>query len=153
MSMKDLQDAFELIDQNADQAYFSGPKSEELVKQAEEALEITFPPSYREFLRRLGCGDIAGQEFYGIVNGNVENVSVPNGIWLTLTERKSTSLSRSPIIIGDTGDGGYYAIDRSVTTDGESPVVEWWAGPNAQIAVAQDFGEFFLRMISDALEE
>lgn len=82
------------------------------------------------------------------------NLSVPDAIWLTLDERNSSHLPESPIIVGSTDDGGYYAIDRSQNTDAnESPVVDWWAGMAKQSTVASDFGEFFLRRIREALRK
>lgn len=151
MSMKDFEEACELIQRNKDHAFFAGPKPEELVSKAEQALGLSFPPTYRAFVSRLGCGSIAGEEFYGISKDDFENATVPNGIWLTLDERKSTRLPKSHIIVGSTGDGGDYAIDCSQSSGAnEYPVVEWW--PNMlQRVVAKDFGEFFLRTIRQAL--
>ncbi len=91
--MNELEQAIRLIDQNAASADFEGPKSEELVRLAEGALGLTLPPTYREFVRRQGCGDIAGEEFYGVIKDDFENSTVPNGIWLTLNERRTANLS------------------------------------------------------------
>jgi len=152
MSMEDLDAAFELIELNADQADFDGPKSESLLSKAEQALGLSFPPTYRTFLSRLGCGDIAGAEFYGVIKDDFENSAVPDAIWLTISQRKSSQLPQSHIIVGSTGYGGFYAIDCSQQSDAnESPVVEWWGGP--QTTIAADFGEFFLRSIREALSE
>jgi hypothetical protein len=152
--MEDLDEAFELIEHNDDQADFDGPKPKDLLSKAEQALGLSFPPTYRVFLSRLGCGDIAGAEFYGVVKDDFVNSGVPDAIWLTLDERKSSQLPKSHIIIGSTVDGGYYAIDCSQQSGvNENPVVEWWAGPQKQSTVAADFGEFFLRSIREALGE
>jgi hypothetical protein len=153
MSMGDLEEACELIELNDDQADFDGPKPDDLLKKAEKALGLSFPATYRAFLSRLGCGGIAGAEFYGVIKDDFENSSVPDAIWLTLEERKSTQLPNSHILVGATGDGGYFAIDCSTTLDGESAVVEWWAVPNAQTTVVKDFGEFFLQTLREALGE
>lgn len=153
MSMKDLEEAFELIEHNDDQADFDGPKPDNLLNKAEQTLGLPFPPTYRAFLSRLGCGDIAGAEFYGVIKDNFENSAVPDAVWLTLRQRLIGQAPSSLIIIGSTGNGGYYALDSSVSIGGENPVVEWWPGPKKQSSIAKDFGEFFLRSIREALGE
>jgi len=49
----------------------------ELVVQAEEALGSRFPHSYRSFVGELGAGDIAGEEFYGVIDDNFDSSGVP----------------------------------------------------------------------------
>lgn len=152
--MADLEQAFALIERNEEGADFDGVKPEGLLAKAEQALGLTFPPTYRAFLGKLGCGDIGGAEFYGVIKDDFENSSVPDAIWLTLDERKSSSIPSSYIVVGSTGDGGYYVIDCSTSSnDGENPVVEWWPGLDQQKPVAGDYGEFFLRSIREAVEE
>ncbi len=155
--MKNLEAGIELIRTHEELAHFVGPKSDDLVQAGETALGLQFPPTYRDFLLKLGCGDIAGEEFFGIVTEQFTDGVVPNGIWLTLKVRKDTDLPIELIIVSDTGDGGYYVIDTSIRNeDEESPVLEWWPGldiPRSKIpVVASDFGEFFLRQVSYALE-
>jgi hypothetical protein len=153
MSVEDIEKAFELIESHNIQTDFDGPKPADLLEKAEDALNLSFPASYRAFLNRFGCGGVSGEEFYGIVNDDFINSSVPDAIWVTLDERKMFNLPKSHIIVSSTGDGGYYAIDCSKSSgENESPVVEWWAGPQLQKEVAKDFGEFFLRSIREALE-
>jgi hypothetical protein len=77
-----------VIIQNNKKASFVGPRDESVIQEAEKALSLEFPPSYRQFLLDFGCGDINSHEFYGIINSNFEKSAVPNGIWLTLNERK-----------------------------------------------------------------
>lgn len=64
----------------------------------------------------------------------------------------------SLILVCDTGDGGYYAIDTSQkTAEGDSPIVEWWPGiEDAQghgRTIACDFGAFFLERVRWAMED
>jgi hypothetical protein len=154
MSMQDLEAAFGLIEANRDQADFEGPKAEGILGKAEESLGLSFPATYRAFLSRLGCGDIGGAEFYGVVKQDFENSAIPDAIWLTLRQRKIGQIPASHILIGSTGDGGYYALDCSSSTGpGECPVVEWWPVPKNRSGIAKDFGEFFLRSVREALGE
>ena len=155
MSLGQLEMAFDLIAQS-DVADFHGAKSEELICQAEEALGIHFPPTYRAFVSHLGCGGIRGYEFYGVIDENFENSGIPNAVWLTLRDRTDCGLPKSFIPICDTGLGGYYVIDVSqVNADGDCPVIEYWPGapePTGKEVVAHDFGEFFYDRVRDAIE-
>jgi hypothetical protein len=152
MSMNDLEQAFHLIEDNAG-GDFEGPKPDHLIENAEATLGLSFPPTYREFLRRLGAGDIAGAEFYGVIKDDFIHSSVPDAIWLTLDERKNSNLPESLIIVADTGYGHYYAIDVSKkTATEESPIVEWSPGDNSSQVVADDFGAFLLQRLREAVQ-
>jgi hypothetical protein len=150
MSMKNYERANELIDEAGD-GDFEGPKPESLVKLAEAALGLQFPPTYRRFLLERGCGDIGGFEVYGLINENFENSSVPDGIWLTLNERQA-GLYPAFVLIGDSGDGGYYAIDTTKTDSSkECPVVLLTSDGGVE-PIAKDFGKYFLDAVKEALE-
>ena len=156
MSMRDLDEAFDLMDAS-DKADFVGPRAESLLASAEKALGLVFPPTYRKFVSNYGCGGIGGFEFYGVNKQDFANSRVPDAIGLTLRDRRSGNLPVSLILVSDTGDGGYYAIDVSQKTpEGDCPVIEWWPGAedaegNGRI-VASDFGAFLLERVRRALK-
>lgn len=157
MSIRDLHAAFELIEANRNLVCFSGPQPVARLDRAQAALGFEFPPSYLEFLARLGAGGVGWAEFYGVVDDDFENSCVPDAIWLTLSDRKEGDLPDGYVVVGSTGDGGVYAIDVSQRdADGESPVVEWWPGlpdaDNNPRAIASDFGAFFRQEITGAIE-
>jgi len=141
MGFQHLNTAFDLInDYGGD---FEGVKSPGLIDKAERALGLKFPPTYRKFLEVLGCGDIDGLEFYGVINDEFENSSIPNAIWLTLDERKA-GLPNNLILVYGAGDGTYYAIDTSqVDDEGESPVVAYSVDGKTE-KISDDFGSFLL---------
>jgi antitoxin YobK len=156
MSMNNLEQSLQLIRDNEDQADFVGPREDRLIQLAEAALGISFPPTYRRFLQEKGCGSIAGAEFYGLINVDFLNASVPNGIWLTLDERKASKLPLPLLLVSETGDGGYYAIDTSrQDSQGESPVIVWFPGlskiEGKVEEVAEDFGAFMFQRLTQAL--
>lgn len=157
MTMRDLQEGLKIISANTELAHFSGRKSQELVHAAEAALGVLFPPTYRAFLIEVGCGDIAGAEFFGIIDDDFENSSVPDAIWLTLDERRVSDLPRNLIIVYDLGEGTYYALDTIKRhKDGECHVVAWVPGimDNQGLdVVAEDFGELFLNTVKFALQQ
>lgn len=147
--MKPIDKAIWLIKEN--DGDFEGPKNECLVKKAQHALGIKFPPTYKQFLMELGCGDIEGFEFYGVINSDFENAGVPDAIWLTLSERKE-GLPEDLVIVGSSGYGTYFAIDTSRRSDtGECPVIEYMKDCERRF-IANDFGEFLLNEINSVLE-
>jgi len=100
----------------------------------------------------LGCGDVGGEEFYGIIDDKFNNSSVPNGIWLTLNERDNISLEKELIVIYATGDGTYYAIDTSrIDNDSECPVVSLSVNGEIVADIAPNFGKFFLDTVSQVI--
>jgi antitoxin YobK len=152
MSMNDLEKAFQLIDANPTIADFAGPKPQHLIGSAEATLGLTFPPTYRQFLHRLGAGGVLGAEFYGVIKDDFEHSGVPDAIWLTLKHRRTSKIPDSFVIISDTGDGNYYAIDVSQkSVAGESPVVEWSPANNLSEIVSDDFGTFLFQRVSQAI--
>jgi hypothetical protein len=153
--MHQFRQALRMIDRSGE-GDFTGPIPQQVVEEAEELLGVRFPPSYRQFLLKLGCGDVAGAEFYGIVDDNLRNGPIPNGIWLTLDERETAKLPPKMVLVSFTGMSGYYALDLArVGENREAPVVMWQAGAPAEACpvIAKDFGTFFLDEISSALGE
>lgn len=153
MSMQNLIDAMRLIESNASSAFFAGARSSGEISAAEAALGGAFPPTYREFLERLGAGNFGAFEVYGITDGNFETGRVPNGIWLTLEQRRSRAIPDDFVIVGDTGDGGYYCLALRDGRDGPvyiyTPTNLRRPGPLEPIAA--DFGEFFLHEVQAQL--
>ena len=155
MGMHQFRQAVRMIARSGD-GDFTGPIPQQVVEEAEELLGVRFPPSYRQFLLKLGCGDVAGAEFYGIVDDNLREGPIPNGIWLTLDERETAKLPPKMVLVAFTGMGGYYALDLArVAENREAPVVMWQAGAAASACpvIAKDFGSFFLDEVSGALGE
>jgi antitoxin YobK len=149
MSYSDFLSACDLIERNRESADFLGPRDPPLIAAAERALQLIFPRSYREFLLRYGCGDIAGAEFYGVLTDDFENSGVPDAVWLTVRERKDSQLRGSLVIVYALGEGSYSCIDcAQKNSEGESPVVVWPLGgpePGTKLELeAEDFGAFLL---------
>jgi antitoxin YobK len=144
--------AFSIIENNSEDAFFAGEKPEELIRKAEQALGTSFPPSYCKFLRKYGCGNVAGLEFYGLTTDSFQTGSVPNGIWLTLDERKTSNLPSSLVIVADNGSGGWFALKTDeVDANGECPVVEKFPGTDEMPLVSNSFGDFLLSELESAI--
>lgn len=155
MSMNNLLLAFQIIEEHKHGlSDFCGEKEASLLQKAEEVLGLTFPPTYRLFLKKLGCGGFGGFEVYGLIDDNFYDSGIPNGIWLTLDERNLYNLPHSFIIIGSLGYGPSYVLDASQPNqDGEYPVLVYSVGQNPQKAekVNEDFGDFLLEQINQSL--
>jgi hypothetical protein len=151
VAMEDLDQALALIAEYGDEGTFAGPAVDATVERAEHLLGLVFPPTYRRFLQRLGAGDIWGEEFYGIVDDDLEDPLVPNAVGLALAERKQGSLPDHLLPVYDLGDGTIFGLDFSTSADDEAPVVSWHANPRAGTeAEASDFGTFLLQVLQSA---
>ena len=151
MSVLQLEEGLKLIEGKAG-GFFKGEISDALIEKAELFLGVKFPKSYRAFLKKKGCGNFLSKEFYGISSDEFESGSVPNGIWLTNNERKSSDLDHSLILVGQSMEG-YYALATSQMKDGECPVVDSIPGinPKELEVIAPDFGTFFLNQIREVI--
>jgi antitoxin YobK len=151
MSIASLNQGFKLIENNS-KGFFKGETEEELILKAELFLELKFPKSYRLFLTTKGCGSFMHKEFYGIIDDDFENGSVPDAIWLTWDERKHFMLDKNLLLIAQSQEG-YYALDISSMHDNECRVVDWISDLefNKLEVVAPDFGTFFLSEIMEVL--
>ncbi len=122
--MATIAKAAEIIDANPDLAQFVGPQPLEEVWVAEQALDVTFPESYREFLQRYGCGAFGGRVIYG-VGGEIDQP--PHVVWAANLVRTADEFFPGDlVIIEDTGEGDYLCLATSrMGEDNECPVVQW----------------------------
>jgi antitoxin YobK len=156
VSMDDLERFLRLVEEYESDADFVGPRDERLIETAEERLGLSFPPTYRRFVLELGAGDIAGQEFFGVIEAPFADPSVPNGVWMTLKARDEWTLPRSMLVIAFSGGVDYYVIDTAKATPDREPAVEIWrpgislpGDPLEQMAT--DFGAFALELATEGL--
>ncbi len=146
MSMADYTKAKAIIASNPETSTFAGTRSEALVTKAECALGLRFPATYRQFLLDFGAGNFGSREFYGVIDEDFENSSVPDGIWCTLSERREAHLPARFVIVADTGTGEWYCLDIS-QVNGPVLIVDP-ANPNGPVEmVAADFGAFLLSQV------
>ena len=147
-----IENVFQLIEDNIDEADFCEPIGLEKIKRAEEILGVKFPKSYFMFLEKYGAGDIAGIEIYGIIKDpEIDGIGVPNGIWYTQNLRKEYDLPKEYVVVSETGYGPYYIIDTSLKNEeGESPVYMWEVG-NQKVKEFDSFAEFFHTLLEESL--
>ena len=90
-------------------------------------------------------------EFYGVIDEDWENSSVPDGIWYTLSERGQAGMPDELVVVGDTGMGELYVMDSS---EEEGPVVAIAPGSDMTVReqIASDFGAFFLQQVQQVAD-
>ena len=153
MSMDDLERALVLVAEHPDKADFVGPRSETLVRKAEDALGLRFSPTYRRFVSELGAGSFGADEFYGVIKDDFLNSSVPDAVWVTLHRRSQGSAPSGLVFVYGVGEGTMLVLDAR-GGELEHPVVEWgiFSQPGDSLsAAAPDFGRFFLETVQRAL--
>ncbi len=128
----------------------AGPVSESAITAAEEALGVTFPPSYRTFLRTFGGIAIPAHlgivhDFVGVANGASSDV-----VKRTLEARAERKLNENLIVVGmGAGYQEWFCLDVSRTgPNGEAPVLMYDARDNA---LDQQFYDDFGQMLEEVM--
>lgn len=126
----------------------SGPVSESAITAAEEALGITFPPSYRTFLRTFG--GIAIPPHLGIVHEFVGVAPDADVVQRTLRARAERRLAEHLVVVGMGAQyQEWFCLDASrEAPNGEYPVVLFDAKDNA---LDQQFYEDFGQMLQEVM--
>jgi hypothetical protein len=151
--MSDLEKALSIIKDNQNEGFFAGLKPDDLIQKAEKIIGLYLPPTYRRFVSELGAGGIAGQEFYGVIDDDFYESSVPDGIWCTLHARKTYELPDDLIIVGAVDDGSYIVLDAHKDNKEKEASVMTWREPDEEPDLLfEDFGEYLLDRVSEALE-
>lgn len=132
----------------------AGPVSESAITAAEEALGVTFPPSYRTFLRTFG--GIAIPPHLGIVHDFVGSSDV---VTRTLEARVERKLADHLVVVGlGAQSQEWFCLDVSrETSEGEYPVLMFDAKDNAlDQQFYDDFGQMLeevMGFVADSLEQ
>jgi len=161
MSYKNFQEALEILSsKNLILDYFY-PQPLNRIIEAEKLLDISFPKSYKEFLRQFGSIGFHGEEIYGLNNSyDYSSYVYCNIVCATLEERKVNQDPSFPLYlipIHALGNGELSCLDTSqMNEEGECPVVAWYFGatlPNGKLEIlAEDFGAFLLEKVQWGLK-
>lgn len=157
MSLKNYNEAVGIITKNQSKGYFAGPRSETLIKLAEQTLGFQFFGTYRHFLENYGAGNFGAQEIYGVISDDFENSSVPDAIWYTITERKEIGLPPNLLVIYDTGSGELFCLDFKQGSREKEPAVVSFVpgvdlGKQTYEKIADDFGDFLLDLVKREID-
>ncbi|QBO35838.1 SMI1/KNR4 family protein [Periweissella cryptocerci] len=154
MSLQEYTSAKKKLDTHSEGFFTFITQSEELLRKAEKALHLNFPPDYRQFTLDFGTAVIEGIEIYGLTTDNFIDAGVPNVVWFTLNERLESQIRGDLLPIHDTTMGEYYALDFSkLNTFGEPKVVvclpDLDDSEQSYPIVAENFGAFLLDLAED----
>jgi hypothetical protein len=76
--------------------------------------------------KTLGAENIEGQEFYGVINNDLIDSTVPDGIWFTLSAREDYGLPDDMMVIGSIDNGTYIVLNaHKDNSELEADVMEW----------------------------
>ncbi|HEU0031386.1 MAG TPA: SMI1/KNR4 family protein [Kofleriaceae bacterium] len=157
----------------------AGPVSESAISAAEEALGVTFPPSYRTFLRTFGAITIPPHlgvvhDFVGVspearngthgngANGNHSHTHEAGGsdvVHRTLSARVERKLADHLVVVGMGAQyQEWFCLDVSrELPNGEYPIVLFDARDNAlDQQFYEDFGQMLqevMGFVADSLEQ
>lgn len=127
----------------------SGPVPESAISAAEEALGVTFPPSYRTFLRTFGKIAIPAHlgvvhEFVGVASGQGDVVG------RTLAARAERNLAEHLVVVAMGAEfQEWFCLDVSrPRPNGEYPVLLYDARDNA---LDQQFYDDFGQMLQEVM--
>ena len=148
-------DALKLIAQNSNLWNCVGPIPDQVVARAESKLGCAFPPEYRDFLLRFGCGSFGSFEVYGIVGSDIEVACVPNGVWLTQDEQNNGCIPTDKIILASLGNGEYYTINCGTEENGIISIVHPSADPEyySEEKLHPNLGAFLMEQLTWQLED
>lgn len=136
-----------------EEVHFYGPVQPEMIEEAERILALRFPPEYRQFLEKFGCGRIESEEIIGL--GGPHHLDVVK--LRSILSNRRNSLPANLLPLRADGGGNYDCLDaRSRASNGEFRIVEWRhdaaAGANPDV-VSTSFLAWFesiLKMVEEA---
>lgn len=135
-----------------DDAFTPGGASEEAISKAEQTLGISFPTSYREFLKKYGAAMGAGYEIAGIFTPNEDEPPMWRDVVAFSNQMRrmaGTFLLETLIPISSDGVSVTYFLD--VSNQETSPVIALATG-NDEVQVAQSFEEFVVKLSNGDLD-
>lgn len=154
MSYSNYLIAVELIEKNRHLIHYICPQNERFIQQAESILSVTFPKSYRDFLKRFGQLGIGGEAIYGLDDKEEYDIyRDENIVCNTLDERKFDYEDPFPlsfVTIYNLGNGEKFCLDTAkMNKEEECPMMAWYFGRIESLKddVGEDFGDFLLNFI------
>lgn len=139
-----------LIHQNTKVKHGKGC-DEPTLDAAEQALELHFPNSYKQFLLTIGWLDVDGDEIFGLGDDLPE--SYMNVVSKTIKERKIINLPNHFLVISQTYMGNLICLNMAEMMAGECPVVFVRFCPVADMRIlSSSFQEFIKSFLFYGIE-
>ncbi|MBP2623221.1 SMI1/KNR4 family protein [Streptococcus oricebi] len=127
---------------NVEFADFGEGISKEWVNKAEQALNVTFPNSYKWWLENYGGGEIDGDEIFSVYGLDFDNVVGGDVVYINKLNQKNHVTNTDQLVICESFDDTFF-LELSKMNNGEAPVLRL---SNKQL-YAKDFLEFLERRI------
>jgi hypothetical protein len=145
-------DDHELLEQIFANCEVAGPVSDHDIENAEVALGITFPHTYRTFLSLYGAALCDGFEIFGLMPSFQKN---DPPLWtdvvaLNLRNQGADFISPPYVEVSDNGADHSFFIDTS-QSQGPHPVVAFGPGVDGKV-VAEDFLAFVRKLRDSEIE-
>ncbi|WP_340610024.1 SMI1/KNR4 family protein [Xenorhabdus bharatensis] len=135
----------------------SGGVDIDTIREFESLLGVTFPESYKAFLKKYGMLSFGGDDYYGITKKGINENQVPCVLFATMGARNLGDIDSRMIKIKSSGYGPSYSIDtNTIGKTGEAVVVETelsFKRDGVKNIIADSYAEFLLTEIREAIED
>lgn len=154
MSYANFQDAM-LRASKYDDYSVGVPIKKEVLKKAEKKLNVHFSKILNEYLEKYGYVEFNGNEIFGIVKEDFDDLSILEGCMVeyTISERINYQLPESWVTIYNFDDGYMGFLDFSQkNAEGEPPVImATYNGEKYTIVkrLSEDLGDFLLSLVNE----
>ncbi len=125
---------------------------EKMISAAENALEVHFPLSYRQYLRSIGWCDVGSDELYGL-DSDLPH-AYRNVVEATQAEREAIGLPKSLVVICQNSWGNLICLQTDETEGSECPVVFVRLCPKPDMrTLASCFSEFVVACVAYGVDD
>jgi antitoxin YobK len=131
----------QMIDEYEEDKDFFGKPSEEAIKKAEDRLEVTFPPQYREYVKNYGAGGICGVQILGVEKEDYASVVEDTESY------REFGLPQKYIVIEDVDEFIY-----CLSTVEEYKVIRWDRTTKEEIIRYNTFDEYLQDSFQEAID-
>lgn len=148
MSIKELEEAFSLLNESGAKVYSLGEFDQKAVDTFERVVGIELPEDYVHFIKKYGAVSFLGEEVYGLTKDLDKAKAIPSSIFLTLEYRRRREINEQMIVIYSYGDRGLVSIWKD--NDSFSIIetnLSFKRDGNYEV-IAKSFGEFFLELVN-----
>ncbi len=137
------QKLIKMIERYGEEDDFYGEASEAYILKAEEELKVTFPRSYREFVKRYGSGGICGFELEGVQGDVGASVVEATKRWRRL------GLPMDAIVLEDSAE---FVRCMSGAEKNDNRVISWERkGPDLQVRYPT-FEDYVIDMFQEGID-
>jgi hypothetical protein len=108
-----------LLRDHPDLADSGDPQPSYVIAEAERALGVVFPASFKDYLAKWGWISFGPNEYLGL------GTKVQSVVATTRRVRESRELPQYMVVVRDHEGDEYVCLDTQAMKDGECPVVVW----------------------------